>query len=258
MNSIHSELEDMIKHGIIKAVSKTAGWVLSDGLDMGYSKVIGDAVHRYGYPIPCVGIAHWGQLESKRDLISARSTESHLYERIAYLRYKREGAEDTMIRLEPHHTHFLLIDDGKILEIPKTMCLFNKFLTFPCDPDQGMCSCQEKPGTVAICPILRTKLRDNFQEYGEEELGDCQAILTKIVSVLEGLSFYDQLQVDPFDGAILKALLNKNTATLRSQMELALKWERYIVRPQFNGQNPFPKYSGKSTSDWSQFIKSFW
>ena len=61
--------------------------------------------------------------------------------------------------------------------------------TFVCsDPDQGSCSCQEKPGTVATCPILRTKLRDNFQDYGEEELGDCQAILTKVrVGVWNGI-----------------------------------------------------------------------
>ena len=37
-------------------VSKTTGWIISSGLDKGFVKVIGDAVHQYGYPFPCIGI----------------------------------------------------------------------------------------------------------------------------------------------------------------------------------------------------------
>ena len=46
----------------------------------------------------------------------------------------------------------------------------------------------------------------------------------QVSQLLDGMTFYDE--TESFDGAIFQALMKKNRSSLRSQLELALRWDR--------------------------------
>ncbi|XP_055055045.2 transient receptor potential cation channel subfamily M member 6 isoform X1 [Misgurnus anguillicaudatus] len=93
--------------GLIRAAESTGAWILTDGINMGVSRYVGDAVKEYGShdhrKRNVVGITPWGIIENNSDLIG-RDLLRH-YQALGNPLSKRAG-------LNGMHSHFLLADDG--------------------------------------------------------------------------------------------------------------------------------------------------
>uniref|UniRef100_A0A8C1MH54 non-specific serine/threonine protein kinase n=1 Tax=Cyprinus carpio TaxID=7962 RepID=A0A8C1MH54_CYPCA len=93
--------------GLIIAAESTGAWILTDGINTGVSKYVGDAVKVYGShdlrKRNVVGITPWGIIENNSDLIG-RDVLRH-YQALGNPLSKRAS-------LNSMHSHFLLADDG--------------------------------------------------------------------------------------------------------------------------------------------------
>ncbi|XP_051749604.1 transient receptor potential cation channel subfamily M member 6 isoform X3 [Ctenopharyngodon idella] len=93
--------------GLITAAESTGAWILTDGINAGVSKYVGDAVKVYGShdhrKRNVVGITPWGIIENNSDLIG-RDVLRH-YQALGNPLSKRAS-------LNGMHSHFLLVDDG--------------------------------------------------------------------------------------------------------------------------------------------------
>uniref|UniRef100_A0A914X0S4 TRPM SLOG domain-containing protein n=1 Tax=Plectus sambesii TaxID=2011161 RepID=A0A914X0S4_9BILA len=102
--------------GLIKVMDMTNGWILSQGMNSGLSKAIGDAV-REGQSfqldpngeitraIHCIGIAPWNMIKGREGLIVLDENET------TEVKYGVDQVPN-LNRLNPDHSHFLFVDDG--------------------------------------------------------------------------------------------------------------------------------------------------
>ncbi|XP_050965495.1 transient receptor potential cation channel subfamily M member 6 isoform X1 [Labeo rohita] len=95
--------------GLVTAAESTGAWILTDGINTGVSKYVGDAVKVYGSydrrKRNVVGITPWGIIENNSDLIG-RDVFRH-YQALGNPLSKRAS-------LNGMHSHFLLVDDGTV------------------------------------------------------------------------------------------------------------------------------------------------
>uniref|UniRef100_A0A914VQG5 TRPM SLOG domain-containing protein n=1 Tax=Plectus sambesii TaxID=2011161 RepID=A0A914VQG5_9BILA len=129
-------LRAIFNSGLIKALSVTNGWLLTTGSDTGISKAVGDAV-REGQSlrmhsghmtkqIACIGIAAWGNVRHRETITCLEPDKVHHLPTYDYNTVDAGGGIG-MVRsqqpkygsgidpqgLNPDHTHFLLVDDGR-------------------------------------------------------------------------------------------------------------------------------------------------
>lgn len=107
-------VDRIFREGLAKAARATNAWVFTVGTAAGASKYVGEALADYP-DIPCIGIAPFGaaldheQIERKaRRLAEARGAKEQTVE---YTPTEADNAPHGAA-LEPHHTHFILIDNG--------------------------------------------------------------------------------------------------------------------------------------------------
>uniref|UniRef100_A0A914UQD5 TRPM SLOG domain-containing protein n=2 Tax=Plectus sambesii TaxID=2011161 RepID=A0A914UQD5_9BILA len=127
----HFRLSDSRKkaifdEGLIKVIEMTNGWILSQGMNSGVSKAVGDAV-REGQSfqldpsgeitrtIHCVGITPWNIIKGRDDLIVSDPEKTKTTE----VRYRVDQLP-SLYTLNPDHSHFLFIDDGYAYEEENT------------------------------------------------------------------------------------------------------------------------------------------
>ena len=73
-------------------------------------RLVGDAMHRYKVALPVVGVFPWGVVNGREQLLETSSQGGPT----AVASYTpspptREGAP-----LNPHHTHFVFVDNGEV------------------------------------------------------------------------------------------------------------------------------------------------
>eukprot|EP00050_Salpingoeca_kvevrii_P012858 m.25176 g.25176 ORF g.25176 m.25176 type:complete len:1412 (-) comp4404_c0_seq1:117-4352(-) len=105
-----SELDRVVKMGIVQAAQYTRAWIVTGGSNSGVMKLIGDAIqlHQnssqedvvFANRIPVFGIATWGCMEAVDTLQGANGA------------IRQYEVSDSGRSLNQHHSHFLLIDDG--------------------------------------------------------------------------------------------------------------------------------------------------
>merc|ERR1719454_1552000 len=104
----------MFRRGLADAASKTQAWVMTNGT-LGVAAVAGRAVAERdadGLPITCIGVLPWAP--GPGDKISGMRQRNG---RVATYEQGESTAADA--RLEPNHTHFLLVDD-RVPEPPRS------------------------------------------------------------------------------------------------------------------------------------------
>uniref|UniRef100_A0A1I7TXD6 LSDAT_euk domain-containing protein n=2 Tax=Caenorhabditis tropicalis TaxID=1561998 RepID=A0A1I7TXD6_9PELO len=93
--------------GIWKAVSTTGAWIITSGCNTGVAKLVADALNgaqsAVRNKIICIGIASWGMLKKRQDLIGEGRT-------VTYYSSPSNGSGT----LNNRHSHFLLVDDGTV------------------------------------------------------------------------------------------------------------------------------------------------
>ncbi|KAJ6669598.1 hypothetical protein lerEdw1_000147 [Lerista edwardsae] len=102
-----SKLKQLFSKGLIKAAETTGAWILTEGINTGVSKHVGDAVKVHASPylrkIWAVGIPPWGIIENQRDLIGKD---------VACLYQSLSNPLSKLNALNSMHSHFILADDG--------------------------------------------------------------------------------------------------------------------------------------------------
>ncbi|XP_072048884.1 transient receptor potential cation channel trpm-like [Amphiura filiformis] len=102
-----------------KAFKATSTWILSNGSNCGATKCVGDIV-REGQvlrwdgvkpvdTVKCIGIAPWGYVEQSDNLIVK---DNKIHHEVVYF-HGRPVERKKPVPLNPNHTHFILVDDGR-------------------------------------------------------------------------------------------------------------------------------------------------
>ncbi|XP_069120927.1 transient receptor potential cation channel subfamily M member-like 2 isoform X1 [Argopecten irradians] len=106
-------LKEVFRRGLMKVAKSTGAWIITGGTNTGVMKHVGESVRDYGLtsasstPVVAIGIATWGVIQNKQELISKDGNGSWP------ARYRIE--KEARIRescLDPNHTHFILVDNG--------------------------------------------------------------------------------------------------------------------------------------------------
>ncbi|XP_075416652.1 transient receptor potential cation channel subfamily M member 6 isoform X2 [Tenrec ecaudatus] len=102
-----SKLKEIFSQGLVKAAETTGAWILTEGINTGVSKHVGDALKAHSSQclrkIWTVGIPPWGVIENQRDLIG----------RDVVCLYQTLGNPlSKLTTLNSMHSHFILSDDG--------------------------------------------------------------------------------------------------------------------------------------------------
>lgn len=108
-------VERVFREGLVKAARATNAWVFTGGTSSGVMKYVGEALASHP-DIPCIGMPLFGNvlghelIEKKAcSLDEMRDAKEQMVE------YAPTEADNTLLgaALEPHHTHFLLLDNGE-------------------------------------------------------------------------------------------------------------------------------------------------
>uniref|UniRef100_A0AAY4EK94 non-specific serine/threonine protein kinase n=1 Tax=Denticeps clupeoides TaxID=299321 RepID=A0AAY4EK94_9TELE len=106
---MHPRIKQVIGKGLIKAASTTGAWILTGGVNTGVAKHVGDALKehssRSSRKICTIGIAPWGVIENRNDLIGRDVVAPYqtLLNPLSKLNV-----------LNSLHSHFILVDDGTV------------------------------------------------------------------------------------------------------------------------------------------------
>ncbi|XP_063305079.1 transient receptor potential cation channel subfamily M member 7-like isoform X1 [Pelobates fuscus] len=106
---LHPRIKQLIGKGLIKAAVTTGAWIITGGVNAGVAKHVGDALKehasRSSRKICTIGIAPWGLIENRNDLIGRDVTAPYqtLLNPLSKLNV-----------LNNMHSHFILVDDGTV------------------------------------------------------------------------------------------------------------------------------------------------
>ncbi|XP_063043940.1 transient receptor potential cation channel subfamily M member 1-like isoform X2 [Engraulis encrasicolus] len=104
---LQNKLKQVIGKGLIKAAVTTGAWIFTGGVSTGVMRHVGDALKEHSSKsrgkVCAIGIAPWGILENKEDLIGQDVTKP--YQSMA-------NPMSKLSALNGNHSHFLLVDNG--------------------------------------------------------------------------------------------------------------------------------------------------
>uniref|UniRef100_A0A3Q3E2Q3 non-specific serine/threonine protein kinase n=1 Tax=Labrus bergylta TaxID=56723 RepID=A0A3Q3E2Q3_9LABR len=106
---LHPRIKQVVGKGLIKAAVTTGAWILTGGVNTGVAKHVGDALKKHcsrsSKKICTIGIAPWGVIENRNDLIGRDIVAPYqtLLNPLSKLNV-----------LNNLHSHFLLVDDGTV------------------------------------------------------------------------------------------------------------------------------------------------
>ncbi|XP_067886068.1 LOW QUALITY PROTEIN: transient receptor potential cation channel subfamily M member 6-like [Heterodontus francisci] len=115
------KVKQIFGKGLIKAAETTGAWIVTEGINTGSSRHVGDAVRDHTSPylrkICIIGITPWGVIENHCDLIGQDVVRP----------YQTLGNPlSKLISLNSKHSHFILVDDGTVGKYGNEMKLRRK------------------------------------------------------------------------------------------------------------------------------------
>lgn len=106
---LHPRIKQVVGKGLVKAAVTTGAWIFTGGVNTGVAKHVGDALKehcsRSSKKICTIGIAPWGVIENKDDLIGRDIIAP--YQTLLNPLSKLNALNNL-------HSHFLLVDDGTV------------------------------------------------------------------------------------------------------------------------------------------------
>uniref|UniRef100_A0A8C8SZL6 non-specific serine/threonine protein kinase n=1 Tax=Pelusios castaneus TaxID=367368 RepID=A0A8C8SZL6_9SAUR len=104
-----SKVKQLFSKGLIKAAETTGAWIITEGINSGVSRHVGDALKahasQYLRKICAIGIPPWGIIENQRDLIGKD---------VVCLYQTLSNPLSKLSTLNSMHSHFILADDGTV------------------------------------------------------------------------------------------------------------------------------------------------
>uniref|UniRef100_A0A8C6XDS8 Transient receptor potential cation channel subfamily M member 6 n=1 Tax=Naja naja TaxID=35670 RepID=A0A8C6XDS8_NAJNA len=106
---LQSKLVQLFSKGLVKAAETTGAWILTEGINTGISKHVGNALKfhasQYLRKICAIGISPWGIIENQKELIGKDVV--CLYQTLG-------NPLSKLNTLNSMHSHFILVDDGTV------------------------------------------------------------------------------------------------------------------------------------------------
>uniref|UniRef100_A0A8C4UQ62 TRPM SLOG domain-containing protein n=1 Tax=Falco tinnunculus TaxID=100819 RepID=A0A8C4UQ62_FALTI len=113
-----SKIKQVFSKGLVKAAETTGAWIITEGINSGVSRHVGDALKGRASPhlkkVCAVGIPPWGVIENQRDLIG--KDVICLYQTLG-------NPLSKLSTLNSMHSHFLMADDGTVGKYGNEMML---------------------------------------------------------------------------------------------------------------------------------------
>ncbi|XP_039945647.1 transient receptor potential cation channel subfamily M member 6-like [Hirundo rustica] len=113
-----SKVKQVFSKGLVKAAESTGSWIITEGINSGVSRHVGDALKGRASPhlrkICAIGIPPWGIIENQRDLIGKDVV--CLYQTLG-------NPLSKLSTLNSMHSHFLMADDGTVGKYGNEMML---------------------------------------------------------------------------------------------------------------------------------------
>uniref|UniRef100_A0A8C3KV93 Transient receptor potential cation channel subfamily M member 6 n=1 Tax=Chrysolophus pictus TaxID=9089 RepID=A0A8C3KV93_CHRPC len=113
-----SKVKQVFSKGLVKAAETTGAWIITEGINSGVSRHVGDALKERASPylrkICAVGIPPWGIIENQSDLIGKDVV--CLYQTLG-------NPLSKLSTLNSMHSHFLMADDGTVGKYGNEMML---------------------------------------------------------------------------------------------------------------------------------------
>ncbi|XP_069817937.1 transient receptor potential cation channel subfamily M member 6 isoform X3 [Dendropsophus ebraccatus] len=102
-----SKVKQVFGKGLVKAAETTGAWILTEGINTGVSKHVGDSLKAHASQhlrkICAIGIPPWGVIENQKDLIGKDAV--CLYQTLV-------NPLSKLTTLNSMHSHFIMVDDG--------------------------------------------------------------------------------------------------------------------------------------------------
>ncbi|XP_013910030.1 PREDICTED: transient receptor potential cation channel subfamily M member 6 [Thamnophis sirtalis] len=102
-----SKVVQLFSKGLVKAAETTGAWILTEGINTGISKHVGNALKfhasQYLRKVCAIGISPWGIIENQKELIGKDVV--CLYQTLG-------NPLSKLSTLNSMHSHFILVDDG--------------------------------------------------------------------------------------------------------------------------------------------------
>ncbi|NXP21937.1 TRPM6 protein, partial [Scytalopus superciliaris] len=115
---LHSKVKQVFSKGLVKAAESTGAWIITEGINSGVSRHVGDALKGRASPhlrkICAIGIPPWGVIENQRDLIGKDVV--CLYQTLG-------NPLSKLSMLNSMHSYFLMADDGTVGKYGNEMML---------------------------------------------------------------------------------------------------------------------------------------
>ncbi|XP_038077470.1 transient receptor potential cation channel subfamily M member 1-like [Patiria miniata] len=106
---LQPKLKRVLCKGLNKAARTTGAWILTGGTNTGVTLHVGDALNNHSVKmrgrIVTIGIAPWGVLNNRENLIGKDTTKPY---------HSVSCPISKGFKLNSHHTHFLLVDNGTL------------------------------------------------------------------------------------------------------------------------------------------------
>ncbi|XP_032940501.1 transient receptor potential cation channel subfamily M member 6-like [Catharus ustulatus] len=116
--NLPSKVKQVFSKGLVKAAESTGAWIITEGINSGVSRHVGDALKGRTSPhlrkICAIGIPPWGIIENQRDLIGKDVV--CLYQTLG-------NPLSKLSTLNSMHSHFLMADDGTVGKYGNEMML---------------------------------------------------------------------------------------------------------------------------------------
>ncbi|XP_043371027.1 transient receptor potential cation channel subfamily M member 6 [Dermochelys coriacea] len=106
---LSSKVKQVFSKGLVKAAETTGAWIITEGINSGVSRHVGDALKahasQYLRKVCAIGIPPWGIIENQRDLIGKD---------VVCLYQTLSNPLSKLSTLNSSHSHFVLADDGTV------------------------------------------------------------------------------------------------------------------------------------------------
>ncbi|KAM8960568.1 transient receptor potential cation channel subfamily M member 6 [Pelodytes ibericus] len=104
-----SKVKQVFSKGLVKAAETTGAWILTEGINTGVSKHVGNALKDHASQhlrkICAIGIPPWGVIENQKDLVGKDVV--CLYQTLG-------NPLSKLTSLNSMHSHFIMVDDGTV------------------------------------------------------------------------------------------------------------------------------------------------
>ncbi|KAM6980492.1 transient receptor potential cation channel subfamily M member 5 [Aplochiton taeniatus] len=104
-------LRDTVRKGLVKAAQSTGAWILTNGLQFGITKHLGQAVRDHSLAstsskvrVVAIGIAPWNSIHNREALLTAKPEQPVVYE-------PQDLPHGSVYSLDGHHSHFVLVEE---------------------------------------------------------------------------------------------------------------------------------------------------